>query len=148
MAYLRKFVPQNRICLTCNKDFLPKAHNQIYCCKDCQKKDAGTQYLGQKGISTGTVGAMSELAVSIDLMAKGYETYRALSPSSKCDILAMKNNVSYGFEVRTGYLIGKDQHFMFSTKHVRAKYMGVFIFKDKSVHYFTFLNNILKPVNM
>ena len=48
-------------------------------------------------------GALSELIVSSDLMAKGYEVYRALSPSSSCDLIVIVDKKPLRVEVRTGY---------------------------------------------
>ena len=41
------------------------------------------------GISAASVGAISELIVCADLMGKGFSVYRALSPNSPCDLMAI-----------------------------------------------------------
>ena len=53
-------------------------------------------------LSTGTKGALSELLVAADLMAKGYEVFRALSPSCSCDLIANNGKGLLRIECRTG----------------------------------------------
>lgn len=52
--------------------------------------------------STGVTGAISELLVAGDLMQKGFEVFRALSPASSCDLMAYKDHCFLRVEVRTG----------------------------------------------
>lgn len=53
-------------------------------------------------LSTGTTGAVSELVASVDLLRKGYEVFRALSPSCSCDLAILKDHQLLRIEVRTG----------------------------------------------
>jgi len=53
-------------------------------------------------LPSGTVGALHELLVCADLMMKGYNVFRAMSPSCSCDIMATKADVIYRIEVTTG----------------------------------------------
>ena len=52
---------------------------------------------------TGTVGAISELRVAADLMIKGFEVFRAMSPAAICDLLVLKNGNLLRVEVKTGF---------------------------------------------
>lgn len=52
-------------------------------------------------LSTGVSGACGELAVSVDLLRRGYEVFRAVSPACSCDLVALKDGKSYRVEVRT-----------------------------------------------
>ena len=54
-------------------------------------------------IASATTGAIAELYVAIDLMRKGYEVFRALSPASSCDLAILKERALVRVEVRTGY---------------------------------------------
>jgi len=56
-----------------------------------------------KGISSSTMGAIGEYAVSIDLMARGMSVFKAASPASSCDLVILSGNVAVRFEVRTGH---------------------------------------------
>lgn len=52
-------------------------------------------------ISSSTVGAVGELRVAADLLTKGFEVFRALSPTCSCDLLAMKDGRIIRIECRT-----------------------------------------------
>jgi PD-(D/E)XK endonuclease len=73
------------------------------CCNEAYKCGAGEQgrQLNYLGLSTASIGAIGELRVSADLLAKGYEVFRAVSSACSCDLIAMKNGVSARIEVRT-----------------------------------------------
>lgn len=55
------------------------------------------------GVSLSTVGAIGELKVSADLMARGFEVFRSLSPTASCDLLAARGQRFFRVEVRTGW---------------------------------------------
>jgi len=52
-------------------------------------------------LDTGSTGAFGELIVCSDLMLDGYEVFRAESPSTSCDLIAMKNGICFRVEVKT-----------------------------------------------
>jgi hypothetical protein len=105
MAYKRSF---SKKCLACNKDF-KGIYNQIYCSSSCYKEKNERYVNIYKNLSTGTIGAIGELRVCADLLSKGYEVFRALSPSCSCDLLASKNGKTHSIEVKTSnrYKSGK-----------------------------------------
>ena len=59
-------------------------------------------------LSTGTSGAVAELEVSADLLLRGFEVFRALSPSCSCDLIAQTSSHSFRIQVRTGYVRASD----------------------------------------
>jgi hypothetical protein len=60
---------------------------------------------GRPKLPTGTTGALSEMAAAMDLMMRGYEVFRALSPTCSCDLIAAKPGASaLRIEVRTGQI--------------------------------------------
>ena len=80
------------------------------------------------GLPTGTVGAMNELKVSIDLLRKGYEVFRALSPACSCDLAILKKNKLLRIEVKTGFFTpNKKINF---PKNIKADSVALVI-KDK-----------------
>jgi hypothetical protein len=87
----------DKTCPTCKKDF-KGVHNQVYCSKKCGSYYRGPAY---PGLSNNSAGAVSELRVCADLLIKGYEVFRAVSPSSSCDVLALKGGKTSRIEVRT-----------------------------------------------
>lgn len=55
------------------------------------------------GLPTGTTGAIGELRVAVDLMQRGFEVFRAISPSCSCDLAVLHAGGLLRIEVRTGY---------------------------------------------
>lgn len=53
-------------------------------------------------ISNGKTGAKSEMLVACDLLDKGFEVFRAVSPSASCDLIILNGNQTERVEVRTG----------------------------------------------
>lgn len=97
-------------CLNCKKYLpldLPRYETRIYCNGKCRKENEYKRYLVNNpgnGVSTGTLGAMQEILVSYDLLKKGYEVFRAISPASSCDLLIVNNKRTVRVEVTTGYI--------------------------------------------
>lgn len=52
--------------------------------------------------STGAIGAANELRAAVFLMRRGYEVFRALSPTCSCDLIVLKDGLLKRVEVRTG----------------------------------------------
>ena len=68
--------------------------------QESQKPDhKGKQRI--KGLSASTVGAISELAVCSDLLSKGYDVFRSVSPAAPCDLIAHKEGKLIRVEVKT-----------------------------------------------
>ena len=112
-------------------------------CEDCKKKFKGTK--SQKRCSecilerrfpkrkplrlipSGTVGAIQELKVGIDLMQKGFHVFRALSPSAFCDLLAFKDGSQFDIEVRTATRHSPTGKLSYPKHGVKAKYLALVI---------------------
>lgn len=101
---------ESRVCQVCERSFYPQRSVQKTCSKRC--RDAWRRHLSpnrrismtkQLKLNTGTVGALNELRVCCDLFEKGFEVFRALSPSSKSDLVGMKNGICYRIEVKTAF---------------------------------------------
>lgn len=87
----------------CGKTFTTTNRSQKYCSAECCKeKTALDSRGGRPNLASGTTGAVSELYAGMDLMLKGWETFRALSPACSCDLIAQREGVSIRVEVRTG----------------------------------------------
>ena len=82
------------------------------CSKECRKEQQRRRYreanplsekdTGRSNLLSGTVGAMHELIVCADLMRKGFEVFRAVSPSSRFDAVVFKDGNMFRLEVTTG----------------------------------------------
>lgn len=112
----------SKTCVVCAVVFSGQLR-QRFCTKVC-----AVQWSGKtspfKGISPGTVGAIQELRVALDLMGRGYDVFRPLSPACSCDLLATKDNKLFKIEVRTAYKRG-DGHIQYPPKNIRAPYLAL-----------------------
>lgn len=103
-------------CKSCQMSFNSRYKRTQFCNNKCRMQfhaNTNKYRSGTLGINGNTVGAVSELAVAIDLFKKGYDVYRSLSPSSKGDLLIEKrnnNNKYLKIEVKTGYKNPKNFH--------------------------------------
>jgi hypothetical protein len=129
---------ETKKCFECAKplDGLPQLGNRKFCSPVCNKKnyyDKNARELDFSHLSTGTLGAASELIASTKLIIDGFEVYRALSPSSSCDLIAIKDGLIYDIEVRTGIRTGRGQ--VSCSKHnIRAKYLVVVVHNKDGTH--------------
>jgi hypothetical protein len=76
-------------------------------------------------IPSGTVGAITELKVSVDLMSKGFHVFRALSPNAPCDLFAMKGGSQFEIEVRTAYRNPRTGKVYVNKENIRARYIAM-----------------------
>lgn len=93
-----------KICIKCGKEI--KGSRWKYCSFDCYRETQHDKYVGNnpfKGKSSATTGAISELRAAVDLLVKGYDVFRAVSPSCPCDLAVLKDNKLLRIEVRTIY---------------------------------------------
>lgn len=80
---------------------------QVYCSKQC--KPSKTDYALRTGLQTGyglptgTVGAIGEYRATVDLLLKGYEVFKATSPTCSCDLVILRDGKMRRIEVRTAY---------------------------------------------
>ena len=74
-------------CRGCGDGF--ENHNSLkkYCSYECLRDSHKLPTLGQQGVPSSTVGALNELRVAADLLARGYQVFRALSPACACDLI-------------------------------------------------------------
>lgn len=97
----------NVTCRLCGKEFEHRFSHTKLCSPECRDKYYSSIYkrsaITNSYLSSGTVGAISELIVASDMMLKGFAVFRALSPSCYCDLIAIKDNKFHHVEVRTGY---------------------------------------------
>lgn len=84
----------------------------VYCSLSCQVAwhGKGTERdfaATRMNLATGTVGALAEMAVAVDLLERGYEVFRSVSPAATCDLVVLLGTRSLRVEVRTAYLRGE-----------------------------------------
>jgi hypothetical protein len=84
-------------------------------------------------LPTGTVGAIKELRVSVDLMSKGFHVFRALSPSCPCDLFAIKDGKQFDIEVRSARRNPKTGMLYSHRENIRARYKA-FVTDDEIIY--------------
>ncbi len=105
-----------KLCFRCGNP-VPSGKSK-FCSYPCYKEtvkeryDDGNHFIGN---TSNTTGAISELRASVDLLSKGWNVFRALSPSSPCDLVILKDNYVLKVEVRTARR-NPTNHKLFHTK--------------------------------
>lgn len=90
-------------CARCFQPFERGPKNHRYCSGDCYK--AHLQELNgvvDVNLSNGTLGAVKELLVSVDLLSKGFSVFRSVSPASPFDLVAILKDKILKVEVTSG----------------------------------------------
>lgn len=103
-------------CLICSSEIAGRwrtsVRNSKYCSKKCRRESERRRFRYQAavhapGVSRTTIGAVGEMLVAADLLIRGYEVFRALSPGCSCDLAILKDGRLLRVEVRTGYRYNK-----------------------------------------
>ncbi len=92
-------------CKNCDNLF-PLGKLKVYCSKKCRTEDVKKSYEKYNNgidISSATIGAIGELKVCIDLLVKGYNVYRSVSPACPCDLAITHKEKFIRVEVTTGH---------------------------------------------
>lgn len=131
-----------KTCLECGVVMEGMSHMKVrkYCSNKCADQ-RNKRHLGRMKVFSlppGTVGAMSELLIAVDLFKKGYEVYRPLSPSCSGDLIIQKNEKTIKVEIRTGFVQEKTKKLNYSIKFVRSEILAVYAHQDDSIHYLNF----------
>jgi hypothetical protein len=106
----------DRKCLECNKLFTTSENRNQKCCGiECSRKRNKRIYSEINPvlpICTGTIGAIGEYRVVVDLLFKGFDVFKSMSPHCPCDLVIGLNNKTYRVEVTTGSILpsGKIQN--------------------------------------
>jgi hypothetical protein len=121
-------------CEQCHGDIPEARHRRRakFCSRQCERDRNVYQWQRQnapdreqrKGLSTGVVGAISEMQVCADLLAKGYEVFRAVSPSCSCDVMILLDHRAFRVEVRTGYYL-RSGKLVYMKDRLKAEVMAV-----------------------
>ncbi|MGE3341481.1 MAG: group I intron-associated PD-(D/E)XK endonuclease [Candidatus Altimarinota bacterium] len=80
------------------------------------------------------MGCISEYAVASDLLQRGFEVFKALSPAASCDLIVMKDGKYFRIEVKTGTKKG-DGVYWNAPRAGLSDILGVYILATKEVLY-------------
>ena len=88
-------------CEKCGRQKRTSHPHTRFCSRRCRQKyaDFGSPISGMDA-NVGVRGAIGELAVSVDLMGRGYEVFRNVSQHGSCDLVAMKGGRLLRVEVK------------------------------------------------
>lgn len=104
---------------------------------ECRRQFYAAQFKASNptsGLPTGTVGAVGELKVALDLLTKGFYVFTSLSPAAPCDLLITKNGRVFRVEVKTAYRRPNGQVTTSKPKHNGYDLLAL-AFKDGSIEY-------------
>lgn len=109
-------------CLHCGATFKGNSNYcSVECCRNYQRtvKESWRTLL-----SPGSIGAVGELRVAIDLLTHGYEVFRSLSPNSSADLISLKDGQLLTIEVRMGELSKSTKKIVVKRSH-RADVLAI-----------------------
>lgn len=96
-------------CEVCGKSFQPRTATHVSCSLACRQeksrriwRQTNPEREDTAKLNSGKVGAMHEMLVCCDLLKKGYDVFRAVSQSSSCDMVVLKEGKVIRVEVTTG----------------------------------------------
>lgn len=129
-------------CPVCGRDVpaTRRLRHARTCSEGCTKKDSRARWVALQGrppLSAQTTGAVAELVVAADLMRRGYEVFRALSPSCSCDLAVLRDGLLVRVEVRTGNRLTSGDVCVPLRERDKGRHdvMAVYVAKDAAIEY-------------
>lgn len=105
----------------------------VYCdrfCANRHKKSLNPN----KGMASGHVGAMNEMKTCCDLIKRGFEVFRSVSPANGVDLVIIdENKKTLRVEVTTGRYLPSGA--ITYTTHDNEKYDIIAVVTDKEIKY-------------
>ncbi len=101
----RKPPPTEKDCVFCGAKFSARHKRQKYCSSKCGSKANQRPPVFEAalpGIPSGSSGAAFELIVCADLVLRGLNVFRSVSPSCPCDLIVQRNREIFRVEVTKG----------------------------------------------
>ena len=119
-----------RICWFCKKEIGKyKQSTSKYCSVNCMRKGNGDRNEYWDASRKADKGAMSELLAAADLLKKGFEVYRNVSPCGSVDLIIRKGQTLLSVEVRTARRDTKSNKVYCPRKNIRSDILAL-VFKD------------------
>ena len=99
-----------KMCVVCGAPFITRsvglnAARQKFCGDACRKRAGAGHWAprpNEAKICTGNVGAAHEMIVCADLLKRGFDVFRGVSPASKADLVAIRGASALRVQVKTG----------------------------------------------
>ena len=144
---------KERACAKCGKAIPETRHKSArYCDMKCLKSHSlekwRVKHGASLGLSTSTTGAVGELIVAVDLMKRGLDVFRALSPSSSCDLAFLFRGRLIRVDVRTGYVGGDGKPRFHKAKKDagRSDIYACVVHAENAIYYLPDLETILEGI--
>jgi hypothetical protein len=98
----------SKTCKECGEPVVGRSHNALFCCGECKRTWDLAAKVGKNSrpklpTCPATTGAIAELVVCADLLKRGFEVFRAVSPACSCDLVALRDGQLQRIEVKTGF---------------------------------------------
>ena len=90
-------------CCFCGKEFTKVEKRNIFCSKHCSQQSYSSKNFSFNVTTQRNLCAYTEILVSADLLKNNYEVYRPLSANARVDLIAIKEELLYRVEVKTGH---------------------------------------------
>jgi len=90
-------------CRSCDKEIINKDKRRVYCSPKCRTAGNSKSTFKDSGMTPGDVGAHNEIIAVADLMARGYQVFRAESPACPFDLVTWDGSKLLRIEVKTAY---------------------------------------------
>lgn len=128
-------------CMNCSREFETGTGYAKFCSAYCRNKHYNKvrrEYLLSLGynpnLPNGTRGAISELKVCCDLLEKGFEVFRSVSPHCSCDLAILKDGKLVRVEVRSNtYSAQKEPYNIKKLKKIKADVLAM-VMPDKIIY--------------
>ena len=91
-------------CKECKLKFIPTTSANKFCSKYCCDRyhnNLNMEKSTHKARSKGSLGAAVESIICGDLLLKGFDVYRAVTPNALCDLVIIKDKEVLRVEVKT-----------------------------------------------
>lgn len=139
-------------CIVCKENLASHWKTQKLCSAKCRRefyKNQCEKY-GKK-LPTGTTGAIAEALVAIDLTEKGYQVFKAFSPTCYCDLIAtnLATKTKLEIEVRTGSrtITGRLQFPKPLSKYNKGN-VNIYAVVERNTREIIYLNNNIELINL
>jgi len=133
VGYQRKYGKETKNCATCGKPFIQVGPRHLYCSKRCQPWHG--KYRSNSELPSTATGALAELIVGIDLIRKGYDTFKSITPCSKFDLVAFKNGAIYKIEVKTAHKLDKGKVSFSPHRHADHDILALYVAETQEILY-------------
>ena len=75
-----------------------------FCKDECRREFWRKAKLTVQGVNRQTVTAIHEMLATADLLKRGFQVYRAMSPDCECGLVALRAGRCYRVATRSGYM--------------------------------------------